>query len=415
MAIQSLRGFRDFYPEEQQKINYLRTKIAEVCNLFGYEKFEGPALEPFELYAAKSSDEIVNEQAFVFADRGGEKIALRPELTPTLARMVAKRQSQLAFPLRWWSFGRFWRYERPQKGRGREFYQWNCDILGGDSLHAQAEILEIIITFLQSLGLTAADCVIELSHRGLATQLLTQKGLSNEQIKPAFAFLDKLPKLDSSAQLECAKQFGLPPDSIETFHALTADSTLWKNHPEFNELMNRLQERGLSDWVTPNLSVVRGFTYYTGFVFEVSDRAKAFRALLGGGQYENLVAQVGGEPVPGIGFGMGDMVLLSLLERHNLLPTYLPPAKVCVVGLGTDTLEYCQSVADELRQAQIATLFYGITNNLSHGLKHANQKHIPYVVLIGPDELANQTVTLKKLETSEQTTIPRSGILQVIM
>src|SRR3989344_3766451 len=150
MAVQALRGFRDYYPEDQAKIVYLRDKIAQICRSFGYEEFEGPAVEPLELYAAKSSDEIVREQAFTFKDRGDEDVTLRPELTPTLARMIAVKQNVLVFPVRWWSWGRFWRYERPQKGRSREFYQWNLDLLGPDSPEADAEILEIVIRFMMS-------------------------------------------------------------------------------------------------------------------------------------------------------------------------------------------------------------------------------------------------------------------------
>ncbi len=410
MNIQSLRGFRDFYPEDQFKINYLRNKIAEVCNLFGYEEFEGPALEPFELYAAKSSDEIVTEQAFVFEDRGGEKIALRPELTPTLARMIAAKQGSMVFPARLWSFGRFWRYERPQKGRGREFYQWNCDILGNDSVQAEVEILEIIIRFLSNLGLTRDDIVIELNDRQFINDQLAALGLSENTFSKVFKYLDKRDKLDPNERAEYAKSLEIDHQTIETM--ITQSTNTMSDR--MKEIISRLKAQELDSWIQPNVAIVRGFTYYTGIVFEVSDREKKYRALLGGGRYGNLVEQLGGKPLSGIGFGMGDMVLLNYLQEKGLLPAYAPPANICIIAINDEALAFTQTIAETFRQTGLAVLTYEAKGNVGKGLKFADTKQCRFAVVIGQNEVTEQKLTVKNLETGKQDLVSPEQALTLI-
>lgn len=400
MKVQSLRGFRDFYPEDQARINYLRDKIKAASEVFGYEEFEGPVLESIDLYAAKSSEEIVSEQAFTLEDRGGDKITLRPELTPTLARMVAAKQNELVFPLRWWSFGRFWRYERPQKGRGREFYQWNLDLLGLDSADADVEILEVLIRFLSSLGLTDNDVVFEISDRAFMTDLLAKNSISAELIPVVFKLLDKLPKLNPDEQKQYATTLGLSESQTETILRLVQDTETWQQSDRLVEVMNQLRAKGLEAWIEPNLSIVRGFMYYTGIVFEVSDRERNYRALLGGGRYSNLVENVGGQPVEGIGMGMGDMSISLYLEEKGLLPAYEPSAFICVVGLGTETRAYCDEIMNTLRDNGVRSIFYGTTDNLGKGIKFADRKRIPHAIIIGPDELRDRTITIKDMRGS---------------
>lgn len=403
MAIQALRGFRDFYPEDQAIITYLKSKIAASCAKFGYEEFEGPMLEAFDLYVAKSSEEIVNEQAFNLEDRGGDRITLRPELTPTLARMVAAKQQQLTFPLRWWSFGRFWRYERPQKGRAREFYQWNLDLLGPNTADSDAEIIEVLIDFLQSVGLTSQDVVFELSDRSFAEQLLVQNSMSAEKTAAIFQLVDRLGKLNDEEKLTFGQARGLSEaDVVKITELFSATSTAWEGSERIQALLTLFKSKGLESWVRPNLSIVRGFTYYTGLVFEVTVKTGQSRALLGGGRYSNLVADMGGQPVDGVGMGMGDMSVALFLAEKGLLPEYTTATKACVIGLGQDTAAFCQEIASTLRAVDIPTILYGTPENFGKGLKFAGNKKIPYAVLIGPDELLNKTVTLKNLETGEQ-------------
>ncbi len=408
MAIQALRGFRDFYPEDQAKIKYLYDQIAATCARFGYEEFEGPAVESFSLYAAKSSDEIVNEQAFLLKSRGDEdsQMVLRPELTPTLARMVAAKQNQLAFPLRWWSFGRFWRYERPQKGRAREFYQWNCDLLGEDSVEADVEIIEITIRLLQSMKLTSQDVVVELNDRAFANQLLAKNNIPTEKSPAAFKLIDRQAKLSPEERVSYGRTLGLSESDVATILDLFApESDAWQQSPRLQAVIQDFEARGLKDWVAPNLSIVRGFTYYTGLVFEVTDRVREYRALLGGGRYSNLVAEVGGQPVDGIGLGMGDMVLLSFLESKNLVPEYKTQTQVSVITVDEASQTWAQQVLSQLREQGINTVFYGITTSIGKGLKFTSQKQIPFAIIIGPNEAAEKKVTLKNLESGDQQTI----------
>ncbi|HEY1074552.1 MAG TPA: histidine--tRNA ligase [Patescibacteria group bacterium] len=413
MPIQALRGFRDFYPEDQATITYLREKIAASCAKFGYEEFEGPMLESIDLYAAKSSEEIVNEQAFTLEDRGGDRITLRPELTPTLARMVAAKQQQLTFPLRWWCFGRFWRYERPQKGRGREFYQWNLDLLGQNTADADAEIIEISIDFLQSVGVTSDDVVFEINDRSFAEQLLRENNIDTEKTSAVFQLVDRLAKLNSEEKLAFGLARGLSESDVTKITELfSAESTAWEQSERIQALLTLFENKGLSSWVRPNLSIVRGFTYYTGLVFEVTVKTGQSRALLGGGRYSNLVSDMGGQPVEGVGMGMGDMSIAIFLEEKGLLPEYTTSTKACVIGLGPDTAAFCQEVATTLRNATIPTILYGTPENFGKGLKFAGNKKIPYALLIGPDELLNKTVTLKNLETGEQETSSLETILE---
>lgn len=408
MAVRQLRGFRDYYPENQAKIVYLRDKILKICRLFGYEEFEGPAVESYELYAAKSSDEIVANQAFTFKDRGDQDVALRPELTPTLARMIALKQNELVFPLRWWSWGPFWRYERPQQGRSREFYQWNLDLLGDDSPQADAEILTIAIQFMESLGLTSKDIVFELSDRGFVTEFLAQNGVDSTEIETIFKYLDRRPKLSDEEAIAFAVKLKLADSSVLLAQKLMSQNELASRSNRLTQVMAILEADGLGDWVQTNLAIVRGFTYYTGIVFECSDRAKRLRTILGGGRYANLVASVGGRQISGIGMAMGDAVLTELLESKNLFPAYKnAPLSAVIVTLEPTPL--VTQTAKILRGANIATIIY--TGEFSKGLKFASRKDADFAVLIGPDEIAKRFVSVKRLATGEQQAVSPSELV----
>lgn len=415
MNTQPLRGFRDYYPADQANINYLRATVSKTCRLYGYEEFEGPALESFNLYAAKSSDEIVAEQAFVFDDRGGEQITLRPELTPTLARMIANRQGELVLPIRWWSFGRFWRYERPQKGRLREFYQWNCDTIGDDTTSSEIGSLEVVIATLQTLGLTPADVVIDISDRALINQTLADNNITGDKLTAAFKLLDRLDKLSPDARDTYGRELGLSTKEIETIlHLADPEADAWRQSSRLTEIFDVMAAKGLSDWVRPNLGLVRGFTYYTGFVFEVWDRDRQYRALMGGGRYANLVAAVGGQSLSAVGFAMGITPMLLFLESKGLLPAYESPTRACVICLDASALDYTRQIVRDLRTNDIGTIFYGVTTSPGNGIKFASRKTIPYAIVIGSNELREQQVTVKKLTTGEQLTIDKSDIIRTI-
>lgn len=412
MEIQPLRGFRDFYPQDQFRINYLKSKITQTCRLYGFEEYEGPVLESFELYAAKSSDEIVSEQAFVFEDRGGERITVRPELTPTLARMVAAKQNELTLPLRWWSFGRFWRYERPQKGRLREFYQWNCDWLGDDSINAEIGIIELAINSLVSLGITSADVVVELSDRALINAILTENNITGDKTRAAFRLLDKADKLSAEEQLKFGSELGLSTEDANTILSLiSADEKTWQRSNKLKQVVEILTAKGYGDWLKVNLGLVRGFSYYTGLVFEATDRTGEFRALLGGGRFANLVSAVGGKPMSGIGFGMGCTVVLTYLEAKGLLPEYGSPTQACVICLDERAVSYAEEIVNNLRENNISAIDFRLASSPSDGLKFANRKNIKYAIIIGENELNSQTVTLKNMVTGDQEVVGRADVV----
>ena len=411
MAVQALRGFRDYYPEDQAKIVYLRDKIAQICRSFGYEEFEGPAVEPLELYAAKSSDEIVREQAFTFKDRGDEDVTLRPELTPTLARMIAVKQNVLVFPVRWWSWGRFWRYERPQKGRSREFYQWNLDLLGPDSPEADAEILEIVIRFMMSLGVKSSDVVFGLSDRGFVTEFLAQNGVEASQVTNVFKYLDRRSKLTTQEALEYAQKLEISDSAASLAERLINEPELAQKSERLNQVLAILTANGLNEWVQTNLAIVRGFTYYTGIVFECTDRAKDFRAILGGGRYSNLVADVGGQPISGIGMAMGDMVITELLDSLKLPTSAKTYQSIAMIATISDP--FVSNVAVRLRDANKPTIVY--FGEIGKGLKFASRKNAEIAVIIGPDEVAKQVVSVKNMTSGDQKTIPVDRLIDSLI
>lgn len=412
--IRPVRGTRDFYPEQMAFRQWLYGKMREVSQRFGYQEYEGPFLETLDLYAAKSGDELVKEQSYVFADRGGDQITLRPELTPTLARMVAQKQRELPRPIRWWSFGPFWRYERPQKGRTREFFQWNLDIVGVDSAYADAEVVAVLAEFLRSVGLTPRHVGIKVNNRRLVKSRLEALGVESARLDGVYRLIDKLGKLSPSDWLAYGREsIGLSDTQLEQLHAVLHDRGLWKESPELVLFFNLLDSLGVADFVEFDASIVRGLAYYTDLVFEVWDRQGEFRAILGGGRYANLLADVGGEPMSGVGFAMGDVVIGLVLEQYGLKPVLRPsPARVLVTVFSQGLIADSARLAAQLRAAGINTEFYPEAVKLDRQLRYASANGIPFVVILGPDEVAAGKATVKDLGSGEQralawTEIPR--------
>ena len=318
--IRSVKGTRDFYPDEMAVRRWLITRIQEVSTAFGYQEYEGPCLETIDLYAAKSGEELVKDQAFVFPDRSGENIALRPELTPTLARMIASKQNELIFPCRWWSFGPFWRYERPQKGRTREFYQWNIDLIGSDEVAADAELIAVAAEFFRSVGVRPDQVKILINDRRLMDAQLSRIGIPAD-LKPAvLRMIDRIDKQPPDVWDANTRALGVNPQQLVALRSLLDDCELWQQSDDLKALFAGLDALGVREYTAYEPKIIRGLDYYTGTVFEARDTAGNFRAILGGGHYANLVAEVGGSPLPGVGFAMGDVVVLLLLESLGLIP-----------------------------------------------------------------------------------------------
>jgi histidyl-tRNA synthetase len=402
-SIQAVKGTREFYPEAMEIRQWLYGAIRKASELFGYQEWDGPFLEKIDLYAAKSGEELVKEQAFVFPDRSGELITLRPELTPSLARMVAQKQNELVYPLKWWSFGPFWRYERPQKGRTREFFQWNIDQIGVNSPEADAEMVAICANFLESLSVTSEKVRISINHRKLMEEELIGLGIEKEKHKAIFRLIDRRDKMHGDEWNQFGQEIGLSTQDLENLNRLLADRDLWKKSAELTRIFAALERMGVSDYVRYDPSIIRGLDYYTGIVFEAWDVTGDGRAVLGGGHYDNLVGDVGGDPLPGVGFAMGDVMITLLLQKFGLLPELnVLRNSVLVTVFDESLIGASLEAASRLRNQGINTICYPEAAKLPRQIKYADRMGIKVVIVLGPDEVNAGKVTLKNLSTHTQ-------------
>lgn len=413
--ITSVKGTRDFYPEDMAIRNWIYQKMGEVSQLFGYVEYDGPILERIDLYAAKSGEELVKEQAFVFPDRGGDLITLRPELTPSLARMIAQKQKQLVFPQRWWSFGPFWRYERPQKGRTREFFQWNVDMLGSDSAESDAELIAVCATFFKKVGLTSSQVGIFINSRKLMDLVLRKIGVQPDLKMAVFRLIDRKDKLSPQEWQEFGLSLGLSNSQFDGLKDALNNKNLWKESEEISSIMNILEKMNLSDYVTFDPQIIRGLDYYTGVVFEARDKDKEGRAILGGGHYGNLVGDVGGEILPGVGFAMGDVMLRLILEKYNCLPEKIVGSAEVLVTIFDETLmNDSLEIATLLRNAEIPTIMVNEIQKLPKQFKYADRMGASIVLVIGPEEKTNKQVTVKNLKTRQQENVEVKNLVAFI-
>jgi histidyl-tRNA synthetase len=409
--ITSLKGTRDFYPEDKYKQNWLLQHIRVVSESFGYQEYEVPYLEKLELFAAKSGEELVKKQSFVFQDRDGEEITLRPELTPSLARMVAQRQNELAYPMRWWAFGPIWRYERPQRGRSREFFQWNIDLIGINSPEADAELLAIAADFFRSTSLTPDQVKIKINDRRLMYKILQEIGVPEEKTSEVLHLIDRKDKLSEDAWDEMAKTQGMEQGVFSKLKVILENNELWQQSEALSRCFAALDTLKVRDYVVYDPMVIRGLDYYTGIVFEAFD-LDGGRAILGGGHYDNLVEDVGGTSLPGVGFAMGDVMISIILEKYGLFPKgENPPAEVLVTVFEAGTMQESLKISSEMRKMGIRTICFPEVAKLPKQLKFADRMGIRFVVIIGPDEVENQSVVLKDLKTGDQKTLKMTVVV----
>ncbi len=408
--IQPVKGTRDFYPQEKAVITWLHETIRQVSEAYGYQEYDGPFLETIDLYAAKSGDELVKEQSFVFPDKSGNLIALRPELTPSLVRMIAQRQQQLYYPLRWWSFGPFWRYESPQKGRGREFFQWNADLIGVDSPEADAEMAALMADFFQQVGLSPSQVKVLVNNRRLMESELSALDIPQEQRDAVFKIIDRREKLAPDDWQAYALDKGISIQQFQGLQALINHSGLWEKSQELVRFFAAVDALGVSAYVEYAPQIIRGLDYYTGNVFEAQAvTADVSRSIAGGGRYDDLLADVGGDPLPGVGFAMGDMVVAVVLEELGLLPEQRDrtPAEVIVTVFDEDTLLDSFRIAAELRKAGLDVFCYPEVDKLGKQFRHADRIGSRIAVILGPEEIAAGTVAVKDLQERDQTAVPR--------
>ena len=409
--IPSVKGTRDYYPEVMAVRNWLYNTIRQVSASFGYQEWEAPLLETIALYATKSGEELVNQQSFVFPDRGGEMLTLRPELTPSLARMVAQRQNQLVFPLRWWSWGPFWRYERPQRGRTREFFQWNIDLLGIDTPEADAELIAIAANFLNQVGLSSQKAVILVNDRQLINSELAALDVPAKKQPDFLNLIDRRGKMAPTEWDADAFDLGMNPQQLEAMKSFLSNPDLWTKSETLMRVFSALDALGVREYVRFDPNTIRGLLYYTSTVFEAyALNSDVKRALLGGGRYDNLMAQVGGNPLPAVGFAMGDLAIGLLLESLGLVPKEITkaPADVLVTVFDTERQNESFALAAELRQAGFKVICSTDASKLPKQFKYADRIGVSVVAVIGPDEATKNQVTIKDLTNGSQQTIKRT-------
>lgn len=402
MPTDPYKGVRDFYPADWARLSALFGRMREVLVRAGYEEYNASPLERAELYEAKTSEEIVDEQTYTFTDRGDRRVTLRPEMTPTLARMVAAKRRELAFPLRWFSIGNRFRYERPQKGRLREFYQIDIDLVGAPEGEADIEIVRLAAKMLTGLGAKESDFIIRINSRPLLNVACAAAGLSGEAVRTYLHLLDKKTKMTPEA-FKAAGAALTERDPLEFIENDGADEAVAREKRKLFDFIESLKARGVGN-VIFDTSITRGFDYYTGIVFEIYDTNPANpRALFGGGRYDRLVALFGGDSIPAVGFAAGDVTLADFLETHGIALDKTNGAPQLYLGTPTPTdIPAAQAFAETLR-AQGGRIFVNLSEkSLGDQIKDAVKRDIPLFIAYGADEVANNTVRMKILKTGEE-------------
>ena len=398
LATDSYKGVRDFYPREKFVHDYMLNTLSDVCERFGYEPYDASILEPAELYRTKTSEEIVNEQTYTFEDRGGREVTLRPEMTPTVARMVAARARELSFPLRWYSTPNCFRYERAQRGRLREFWQLNADLFGIAGVDADVEIITLAHACMRAFGATDEHFEIRINDRRVFEHIFDEAGISREARKDVLALLDRRAKLDNfDEQLRACVG-----DSADTLVQLIDTAA---TNPLLEDLRTRLAALGISN-VVIDTSIVRGFDYYTGMVFEVFDTSpENMRALAGGGRYDELLALFGNDAIPTVGFALGDVTMRDFLESHSLIPEYVSPTDLMLCVLDEAAVPFANTAAQQLREQDVSVAVNYSLKKAGDQIKTADKKDIPFVACIGAHEVASGELVVKHLPSREEATL----------
>jgi histidyl-tRNA synthetase len=410
----SLPGFRDFYPPELAVRTHIMNAWREAARRHAFEEYDGPPLEALELYTEKSGQEIVG-QLYNFEDKGGRAVALRPEMTPSLARMVGARAGGLRKPIRWFSMPQLFRYERTQRGRLREHFQWNVDIIGEADISADAEVLATGLDALSLLGLGPDAIVARFNDRRLMERLLLASGAHAEQLGAAYAGVDKLGREPADRVRDRLVDGGIEtttadrilalfeaPDLDTIRSAFGSDAAVAGDIDRLEAYRAALEDLGHGDTVAFDLRIVRGLAYYTGTVFEIFDRAGELRAICGGGRYDNLLDALGGEDLPAVGFGMGDVVLGELLSDRELLPSVEPAVDYFIITVSAAERPLARRVATRLRAGGRTTAYAFRQQGVGRQFKEAHARGATYAVVIGPDEVAAGAVVVREMESGTE-------------
>lgn len=426
LSMKPYKGARDFYPEDKRLQKYMFQTIRKVVEKFGYEEYDAPILEPTELFASKTSDEIVNEQTYTFTDRGGRSVTIRTEMTPSVSRMVAARRQELAYPVRWYSIPNLWRYERPQRGRLREFWQLNVDIFGVDTVEADHEIILVADSVMRAFKAKRESYTIRLNSRKLMDALFHEYlQLSETQSHSMARLIDRMHKMDYAEFVALIEALFRPsqreagtPKLLEFLAAKNMEQIPegLKNHQsarDMRKLIRMLEASGVTN-VVFDPTIMRGFDYYTDIVFEVFDNhPENNRSMFGGGRYDGLIGLFGVEPVAAVGFAMGDVTLQNFLELHELLPEFKSEADLYVILIG-DVYEKSQPVLKLLRSSGLKVVVDTTGRKPDKQIKTAIKKGIDYALFIGERELEDGTYVIKNLLTGKDQRHSAERIVSIV-
>ncbi|MBI3624250.1 histidine--tRNA ligase [Candidatus Saccharibacteria bacterium] len=427
LSTQPYKGARDFYPEDKRLQNYIFGVMHHVARLYGYEEYDAPILEPTELYTAKTSNEIVNEQTYSFTDRGGRSVTIRPEMTPSVSRMVAAKRQELAYPLRWYSIPNVWRYERPQRGRLREHWQLNVDLFGMVGLEAEQEIIQLADHVMRAFKAKRDMYSIKINSRRLIhTFVEGVLGLDDVQTTTLIRLIDHLPKMDQAEFVGQAEAILRPSQRTEaklnqllaflkaaSLEDLPSSLRDHESTRQLSDLLHHLDKAGVTN-VQFDPTLMRGFDYYTDVVFEVYDtHPDNNRSMFGGGRYDGLVGLFGVEPLPTIGFGMGDVTMANFLQLHDLVPELRAETEVLVIPIG-DAFSGAQRVAAELRQMGLNTALGASDQKADKQIKTALKKGVKYAVFIGSKELESEQFVLKDLDANNEESHSLQRIVSIV-
>lgn len=434
MPFQSLPGFREFYPDSCARRNHIFGLWKKTARAFNFQEYDAPVLEPMELYTEKSGEEIV-DQLFGFEDRGGRTVALRPEMTPSLARLIGAKANSLKRPIKWYHVGEHYRYEKPQKGRLRAFYQFNADILGEPSPGADAELIALLVQALNSFGLTENDFKVRLSDRDLWLLILAAEGISENDFSTVLGIIDKLERTDRAKVIEklaavlgnqaevflgkveaviAIREFDVLVDFVGKLDLEGELVAQAQNRLEnWQSLLSFLDSSGVGDFIQIDLGIVRGLAYYTGFVFEAFESSGQGRALAGGGRYDNLIRKLGGPEMAAVGFAMGDVTLADLLESKQLLPDYTErPDFIAIIG-GPDARKAALNDVYRLRSLGYCIDCPLKVQGFGKQFKDANLKGARFALIYGSEELEKNVVKVRDFTSGAEQEFARETLAEI--
>ncbi len=426
VGTESYKGVRDFYPADMAIQNYIFGIMKKTAESFGYSEYGASVLEYSDLYKAKSGEEIVNNQTYTFIDRGDREVSLRPEMTPTVARMIAGKLKEFSFPLRWYSIPNLFRYEQPQKGRMREHWQLNVDLFGVKNLNADVEVISMASAIMRNFGLKDSQFEIKINNRKIVNYILNDLfKLSKEDAYKISKIIDKKNKISSKNFRSMVQEIVSDRSSefVELMNSknfeefvskLPKDMQLLEGIVEVNEVLEKLEKLGITNAVFAQ-DIMRGFDYYTGIVFEVYDKgSENIRAVFGGGRYDELLAIFDKEVVPAVGFGMGDVVIRDILETYNLLPQFDSVSRLYLCVINEESLDYAQDLAQKLRENKISVTVDYSGRKIGDQIKYADKNKIPFVIIIGEDEVKTGKMKIKELFTGKETEVTEDKIAEII-